>query len=85
MLLANDNNGLPPLMRDLVQRLLSHLLSLDRQTQEIDRQIKQFARQSSACRTLEQIPGIGPITATALVATVGDSMGEFRNGRQLAA
>lgn len=85
MLLANDNNGLPPLMRDLVQRLLSHLLSLDRQTQEIDRQIKQLARQSSACRTLEQIPGIGPITATALVATVGDSMGEFRNGRQLAA
>ncbi|MFZ6771037.1 IS110 family transposase, partial [Undibacterium sp. Di26W] len=37
------------------------------------------------CRTLEQVPGIGPITATALVATVGSHINEFKNGRQLAA
>lgn len=83
--LAKDNNALPPLMRDLTQRLLSHLQGLDRQVQEIDNQIKQLARQSQACRTLEQVPGIGPITATALVATVGSNIGEFKNGRQLAA
>jgi transposase len=83
--LARDDNGLPPMMRELTQRLLSHLQALDRQCQEIDNQIKQLARQSQACRTLEQVPGIGPITATALVATVGSSIGEFKNGRQLAA
>jgi len=85
MLLASDDKTLPPLMQELTQRLLSHLQSLDRQTQEIDNQIKQLSRQSSACRTLEQIPGIGPITATALVATVGNTISEFKNGRQLAA
>jgi transposase len=85
ILLSHDDNGLPPLMRDLTQRLLSHLQVLDRQVQEIDNQIKQLARQSQACRILEQVPGIGPITATALVATVGGSINEFKNGRQLAA
>jgi transposase len=38
----------------------------------------------AACRPLETIPGIGFITATALVATVGDA-GIFRSGRQFAA
>lgn len=72
-------------MRTLVQRLLSHLLELDRQVQEIDNQVRQLSRQSSVCRGLEQVPGIGPITATALEATVGDNIGTFKNGRQLAA
>src|SRR5207245_8764893 len=75
MQLADNNNELPLLMRDLAQRLVSHLQVLDRQVQEVDNQIRQLARQSGACRTLEQVPGIGPITATALVATVGDSIG----------
>lgn len=84
-MIADDGNGLPDLMRQLAQRLLSHLLELDRQVQEIDHQVRQLSRQSAACHRLEQVPGIGPITATALVATVGDSIREFKNGRQLAA
>jgi transposase len=83
--LAEEGNGLPPLMRDLTQRLLSHLQLLDRQVQEIGNQVKQLAKQSQACRALEQVSGIGPIIATALVATVGSSINEFKNGRQLAA
>lgn len=82
---ADEGNELPVLMRTLVQRLLSHLLELDRQVQEIDNQVRQLSRQSSVCRRLEQVPGIGPITATALEATVGDNIGTFKNGRQLAA
>lgn len=84
-IIADESNELPALMRDLAQRLLSHLLELDRQVQEIDHQVGQLSRQSSVCRRLEQVPGIGPITATALEATVGDSIGTFKNGRQLAA
>ena len=84
-MIADDANGLPPLMRNLAQRMLSHLLELDRQVQEIDNQVRELSRQSSLCRRLEQVPGIGPITATALVATVGEQIREFRNGRQLAA
>lgn len=84
-MIADDSNEMPPLMRHLAQRLLSHLLELDRQVQEIDNQVRDLSRQSSVCRRLEQIPGIGPITATALVATIGEQIREFKNGRQLAA
>lgn len=83
--IADEGNGLPVLMRDIAQRLLSHLLELDRQVQEIDNQVRQLSRQSDVCRRLEQVPGIGPITATALEATVGGNIGTFKNGRQLAA
>lgn len=84
-IVADDGHELPVLMRDLAQRLLSHLLEVDRQVQEIDNQVRQLSRQSNVCRRLEQVPGIGPVTATALEATVGDNIGAFRNGRQLAA
>lgn len=85
LVIADIDNGLPGLMRDLAQRLLSHLLEVDKQVQEIDRQVRQLCRQSDVCRRLEQVPGIGPLTASALEATVGDNIGAFKNGRQLAA
>jgi len=84
-MIADDDNGLPPLMRNLAQRMLSHLLELDRQMQEMDNQVRELSRQSSLCRRLEQVPGIGPITATALAATLSEQIREFKNGRQLAA
>jgi transposase len=61
------------------------LLEPDRQIQEIDHQVHQLSRQSSVCRRLEQVSGIGPIPATALEGTVGDTISTFKNGRQLAA
>lgn len=84
-IIADPLSNLPLLMRRLTQQLLSHLLELDRQVQEIDQQVQQLARQSPVCRQLEKIPGIGPITATALEATVADNIKTFRNGRHLAA
>jgi transposase len=83
--IADEENELPTLMRVTAQRLLSHLLELDKQVQEIDNQLRQLSRESQVCRRLEQVPGIGPITATALQATVGDHIATFKNGRQLAA
>ena len=49
-----------------------------------DEQLAGVARQTPACRRLMEIPGIGVLTATALVAAVGDA-GEFRNGREMSA
>jgi transposase len=51
---------------------------------ELERQIKTWHRQSSQSQRLEKIPGLGPLTATAVVASVGDAK-TFRNGRQFAA
>lgn len=75
---------LPGAFRQLIGRLLEHLRLLSSQVTEIDEQVKAWHRSTEASRRLEKIPGIGPITASALVATVGDAK-NFDNGRQLAA
>jgi len=83
-ILENAENELPGTMRDLVARLFEHFKSLDRQVAEIDAQIKCWHRSNALSRRLESVPGIGPLTATALAATVGNAR-NFDNGRQLAA
>lgn len=70
--------------RLLIQRLLEHLKELDKQVNELERQIKAWHKDNEASCRLEKIAGIGPITASALVATIGDAK-NFTNGRQLAA
>jgi transposase len=64
--------------------LLDHLIVLDRRIEEYDIHLEQIAAQDERCQRLMQIPGLGPITTTALVASVGNGH-DFRNGRQLAA
>ena len=75
---------LPGAFRELVPRLLEHLEELDRQVGEMEVQIQAWHRANSLSRKLEKIPGIGPITASALRASIGDAK-NFANGRQLAA
>ena len=83
-ILEDGENELPGSFRHLIERLGAHLKELDRQVNELEVQIQQWHRTHAASRTLGEIPGIGPITASALVATVGDAT-NFANGRQLAA
>jgi transposase len=84
LLLDQANDALPGAFRELMQRLLAHLKELDRQVGEMDRQIQAWHRTNALSRKLEQIPGIGPITASALLASIGNAQ-NFANGRQLAA
>jgi transposase len=70
--------------RQLLERLGDHLKALDRQVQELEVQFQSWHRENVASKKLAQIPGIGPITASALIASVGDAK-NFKNGRQLAA
>src|SRR5690606_1108404 len=70
--------------RALIDRLLAHLRLLDQQVDEIETQIKAWHRSNEASQRLGQVPGIGPLTATAMVAAVGDAR-NFKNGRELAA
>lgn len=82
--LEDGENGLPGMFRQLLARLGDHLKELDRQVHELEIQIQAWHRESVASRKLAQIPGIGPITASALVASIGNAR-NFENGRQLAA
>jgi transposase len=77
-------DAVPLAFRHLIERLLDHLKELDRQVGEFEVQIKAWHRSSEMSRRLEQIPGIGPLGATALVASIADAK-SFSNGRQLAA
>jgi transposase len=83
-ILEDGENELPGAFRQLLQRLGDHLKQLDRQVTELEVQIRNWHRESDASKKLEQIPGIGPITASALVASIGDAK-SFQSGRQLAA
>lgn len=83
-LLEQTGDQLPGVFRQLVQRMLDHLQELDRQVGELEVQIQMWHRSNALSRRLEQIPGIGPITASALIASIGDAK-NFANGRQLAA
>ena len=83
-ILEDAHNGLSGTSRELFSRLLNHFRQLDRQVSELELQIKAWHRQSAKSQRLEKIPGIGPLTATALVASVGNAT-TFHNGRQLAA
>ena len=57
---------------------------MNRQAEELELQIKLWHKNNESSQKLEAIPGIGPITASAIVATIGDAR-EFKNGRHLAA
>lgn len=83
-ILENVENGLPGTMRNLLERLTENLKEMDRQVQALEAQIQLWHRENAASCKLAEIPGLGPITASAIVATVGDAR-EFKNGRQLAA
>lgn len=83
-ILEDAENGLPGVMRQLIDRLTDNLKEMDRQVGELEAQIQLWHRENAASRKLAEIPGLGPITASAIVATVGDAR-EFKNGRQLAA
>lgn len=83
-ILEDAENGLPGTMRHLLRRLNDHLKGLGRQAEELELQIKLWHKENEASQRLEVIPSIGPITASAIVATVGEAK-EFKNGRQLSA
>lgn len=83
-LIEDASNELTGSFRLLVDRLIGHLKELDKQVGELEVQIKAWHRASDISRKLEKVPGIGPITASALVATIGNAK-NFDDGRQLAA
>ncbi|MGP8438589.1 IS110 family transposase [Paraburkholderia fungorum] len=63
---------------------LHHIDLIDGEIRKLERQIVAWQRQEAACQRVAAIPGIGPLTATALVATIGDPAA-FKSGRELAA
>jgi transposase len=81
---ADAAEVLPELARRAIADLLEQLRLLDGRIDAYDTEIEAQARLSEPARRLMKIRGIGPTTALAIVATVGNAR-EFKNGRQFAA
>ena len=78
------DNGIPELAREVLLEVNERIRDLDAHILAYDRRIEALARESEAVRRLVAIPDVGPVTATAIVATVGHAS-DFKNGRQFAA
>lgn len=84
-LVVDPSSALPALLRPTMQMLLVEVCELEERIAQIERELREVVKQSPACQLLMSIPGVGLLTATALVAAVGTDLTQFRNGRQLAA
>jgi transposase len=82
--LEDAENGLSMRFRALLDGLWGDLRALEVRIAELDRDIRSVADNHPATKRLQQLRGVGPMIATAMVAAVGDAK-QFANGRQLAA
>lgn len=82
--LARLNERLPAVLIDTLREQWNMLSKLDQQIAEIERRLSAWLKQDKGCKTIADIPGVGLLTATAAVATMGDARA-FKSGREFAA
>ena len=83
-ILENAEEDLTPRMRSLLAMLWNEWKDLELQIEEMDDEVERIASSDAACVRLRQIPGIGPLVATAIVAAIGNGAA-FHKGREFAA
>jgi transposase len=83
-LLEDAENGLSVDFRALLEGLQQDLLVIVKRADELDRHIHTLAHTHEDTKRLLQIPGVGPLIATAIISAVGDGK-QFKRGRELAA
>ena len=84
-LISRDiENGLSPIIKELIEGQYSMLLIIGEKIDALDIQINTQAKANETCRRVQDIEGIGPITALAIISLVGDGQG-FKNGRHFSA
>jgi transposase len=81
-LIGADGNKIPPLARASLNCLAAQIEAVETQIDQLEALILEWHRDNEASRRLSKIPGVGPITASAVVATIGDAS-NFTSGRHL--
>lgn len=84
LILEDAENELTPLTRQLMPDFYERLVSLDERLRRCAQRLQQVHQQSPVSRKLETVRGVGPLIATAVLASAGDA-NDFNNGRQFAA
>ena len=82
--LEADQAKLTVLSTEVFWHLYDEFLAVEKRLAYDDEKLAAIGQAHPACQRLQTIPGIGPVTATALIAAIGD-VTQFKNGRQLVA
>jgi len=84
LLLENTENRLTAMSCTFFAELYAQFITLDKQIKQYTRQLEQLAKNLDVCQRLMNVPGVGALTATALIAAVNQGK-EFKKGREMAA
>jgi transposase len=84
MAFARAEGRLEGMVLQALRTQLELIHEMTRRIEALEQQLEAYERNDERCRRLRAIPGVGPLTATAIVASVGDAR-EFRSGREFAA
>lgn len=79
-----DALELPPELKELIRLQQQHWSQIEAQRKLCDERIQAHAEQDERCRRIRGLTGVGPLTADAIVASIGNAQ-DFKNGRQCAA
>lgn len=83
-ILENAELNLSPCMRDLINQLWQEWKATEKQVEEVTHQLELITTQDAACNRLQEIPGVGPLVSTALVAAIGNGSA-FAKAREFSA
>ena len=82
--LADPHTAVPDLIRDTARLLIEEIRLLEARIAQLERELASLARLSTACTTLLSIPGVGLLTATAMVAATSGDVSHFKDARHFA-
>ena len=82
--LADPNSAIPGLIRGSMKLLVEEIRLLEARIAQLERELSEVAKHSPACTTLLSIPGVGLLTATAMVAATGGNVSHFKDARHFA-
>lgn len=83
-ILSEESELITHAMKEILRDTYEEFKALSRRIDNYDKKIEKISNEHELCRLLKTIPGIGPITATALYASMGNGS-QFKNGREAAA
>jgi transposase len=84
LMLEDGDNELTFLFRELLADLYNEMIHLDERIKNLENKLEAICAQNEDCQRLLTIPGVGLLSATAMIAAIGD-INAFKNGRELAA
>lgn len=84
LFLEDAENELTVEMREIISNCHKKLLDLDQEIEQYTQKIERFCEQNAICQQLMKLPGVGPMTASIVQATIGNP-GNFKNGRHFSA